>query len=163
MAFTNLDDLEAYIKEQIASSLSSDVAEKVKEIESDMVQKDVFNAYSTFEYTRRSVGGLEDISNMITSEPIIVGNQIIITIENQTKGYSDPSFYIAPLVDYGDAALFSNQGQGEYTWKFNRAGTEYRFLQPRPFIEDTIAELLSTGIHIDVLQKSLESKGFSFK
>lgn len=163
MPFNNLDELESYIKEQIASSLSSDVAESVKEVERNMIQKDVFAVYDPFSYERRASGGLDDISNMVTSEPTIIGNQIILSISNVTTGYNETNFYIAPLVEYGDSAYNSDVGQGEYTWKYNREGTAMKFLKPRPFNEDTINELEMSEEHILVLMKSLQQKGFTFK
>lgn len=164
MPFNNLTDLENYIKKQIASSMVSDVAESIKEVEIEMIQKDVFNPYTPFLYQRRSVGGIDDPSNMNTSEPNIVGNQISISISNDATGFNDTTFKIAPLIEYGDAKYTGNDvGQGEYDFKFNHVGTEDKFLSPRPFIEDTVQTVESTGLHIETLKKSLQSKGFTFK
>lgn len=156
MAFDNLGDLFKEITKQVKESLHTDVSEKVKEVEKRHVGSDVFNKYDPFVYERRKKGGLDDVSNMV-SDTEVIGDQIILSVVNNTRGSDEPDLYIAPLVEYGD-----NNGYGEYMYKFNRDHTEYKFLAPRPFTEETINELAITKEHEKVLKDSLKSKGFKF-
>lgn len=156
MAFKNLDDLFRHVKKEVQESMKSDVSEVVKDVQQYAIEKEVYDKYDPFNYSRRKEnGGLQDKDNMIEVVDV-VGNQIILSITNETRGKNEKSLYIAPLVEYGDGV------HGEYQYKANRDGTEYRYLDPRPFTSRTIEELSRTGIHIDTLVSSLTSKGFKF-
>lgn len=153
-SFNNLEDLFKALPSIIAESME-DVAPKIKEVESKHVQSDVFDKYDPYVYQRRENGGLDDVTNM--PHKVYANRDIIkLEIENTTRGSDDTSFYIAGLVEYGH-----QNGYGEYDYDYNRDGTQYLFLQPRPFMSNTVRELSTTKKHIQWMKESLRARGIN--
>lgn len=162
----SLDSLFSAIKDELADSMRKHVAPEVKHIQSIMIQEHVYDVYNViggnkqepYVYERRGTsGGLADTQNMI-EEVDRIGNEVVLSVTNRTKGQDQTSLYIAPLVEYGDGA-----GYGEYQYKTNRDDTSYQYLQARPFTQKTVDRLRETNIHIDKLRDSLKSKGYKIK
>lgn len=161
--FDKVSELMKYVQKEIADSLEKDVVPEIKNIEREEIQKVVYDAYNNlgtvridpYEYQRRmDHGGLSDPNNMIEVVEI-VGNEVILSVANKTKGQDNPSYYIAELVEYGDG-----YNGMEYDYKQNRDNTAYQYLNPRPFTAETVKRLESQGIHMQKLIDSLKGKGF---
>lgn len=143
--FNSIADLEAYINKQIQESLQTDVAQKVIDIAQDHVQTDVYDVYAPKEYTRTG-----QLKQDFVATPIPNG----IEIENTR---SDGERYIPEIIEYGHDK--SEQGY-EYPAYYP---TGDNFIQPRPFIENTVKELETGNIHVTELKKSLQNKGFNIE
>jgi hypothetical protein len=158
--FNSIKDLEKYLNKQMADVLQNEVAEKVKDVEQESIDRTVYGGYQptspdsepwVYE-RRRDDGGLRDRRNM--EETVVhTSNGVELSIENTTTG-SDDDFEIADLVEYGDGA----NGK-EYSFKSNRDNTAYQYLRGRPFTKETVEELERTGEHVDEMRKGLRRKG----
>jgi hypothetical protein len=159
--FNDLNKMLKYLQQDVLDSMSKDVADKVKEVEQKHVQDDVFDAYpGQHSYQRRSSYGLDDPNNMIEDFKI-VGDQVILTVSNMTRGKDETDRYIADLVEYGDSSVNPNQGQGIYQYQYN--GSQYTYMNPRPFLERTIEDLEKNQQHKETLKNSLKRKGYDVK
>lgn len=163
--FNNFDDLMKFIKQEVADSMQTDVAEVVKQVEQEMIQIDVYDVYNIVNgvhqepyvhVRRKTYGGLQDTQNMKAEIVEVSNDNVVLSITNETRGDKQTSLYVAPLVEYGDMS-----GYGEYNYKTNRDGTAWQYLQARPFTADTIKELEASGKHVNALRESLIRKGFN--
>ena len=109
------------LQEQIGDVLKNEVAEKIKDIEQETIQEEVYDVYNIvdgnwqepFMYERRydKKGGLQSRDSMKAE---LSPDNTTLTITNIAKGQDDSNLYIAPLVEYGDKVY------GEYDYKKNR-------------------------------------------
>jgi hypothetical protein len=160
--YTNLDELFKDLFREVSKSMKSDVSEVAKDEEVIAIQKEVFDAYPhPTMYERRKTGGIDDRANMkdyIDED----GDSITLTITNETPpsdGINNVD-NLAGLIEFGD-----NNGYGEYDYKTNKGGKAYgevdayKYLNPRPFTEQTIESLRESGAVEKALKDSLNSKG----
>ncbi|PAV30164.1 hypothetical protein CIL05_06770 [Virgibacillus profundi] len=159
---SNLAELNEYLKTQLSSVMKQELAQVVKETESDMVEKEVYNRYKPspkgkpWTYQRRGTdkgsGGLGDIENMkAETAPTLTG--VELTVTNTTTGQQDTDMQIADLVEGGD-----NTNGKEYKHKGDGSG---EYLEARPFQKETLRELQESGKAVDVLKKGLRARGLS--
>ena len=120
--YTDIDELVNDLINDLSSSLGKEIGEEMKKIEQEVIDSNVYGAYSPKEYERRGKGGgIGSEGNMeVTVTP--TGDGVTIELHNSTTGNS----------------LYRNYWQGEiqdlietgnYLWECG--------CQPRPFIEDT--------------------------
>ncbi len=156
----NLDDLFKIIGEEVKESMEESVSTKIKQVEAEHVQSDVYDAYTgqdPYHERRGSLGGLADTSNMIHTVTSTV-NGLELFVKNITKGNQnvyktdpvDNNNYLAGIIEYG-------RDSGRYMT--NKTGTQNQYLQPRPFISNSVQELSRTLEHVTELKKSLKRKG----
>lgn len=159
----NLKRLEVRLLKQLETVLKNEVSRTIKNIQSDQVDKVVYDAYhsesdSEYAYRRRGSNdfGLADTRNMIENVwPMHSGFRL--NIQNHALS-EDGTFEIASLVEGGDGA----QGRRyEYTQtKSNKAGSRAEdYLKPRPFQQATVNELVSNKEHIRALKMGLRNAG----
>jgi len=143
MTFKNIKSLEKHLKNKINNALLNEVADTIKDTESEQVDKIVYS-YPNKYYRRRGShgGGLGDITNM-TSEMVDDG---VLAVKNRTP----PNPY------YSHDAL-----NGEFIDYAVEYGVDYDFLNPgaRPFIERTKDELRSNGELVNAMKKGLKRQG----
>jgi hypothetical protein len=152
---TNFNQLFSILDSEMKEIVDNDVAEVVKEIQSQEVHDTVYDVYTPFRYERRSdYGGLSDTRNMFHTVADTM-NGLQLTIRNNTTGSYDNNFQIAGLIEYGH-----DMGYGSYDYDYNRENTEWKFMQPRPFISNTILRLERTLEHVNAMRRGLQNKGF---
>lgn len=135
----SLKSLFADMEAKANSIMANDVFDKVVEVQSEMVEKHVYDAYDPTAYSRRGRnGGLADPNNNVATFFSINGAMQML-IQNITTG-SDEGTYIAGLVEYGH-----NNGYGKYQYPYSST-QDPNFLLPRPFISETIKHLQASGI-----------------
>lgn len=152
-SFNSLSDLEKYIRGAIKNSLKNEVFETVRDVEQQHIDDDVYGVYKPAMYKRRKTdrGLIADDSikkTMIGDDTLQVTNiakpnpigypQSQVT----TKGKN-----LAMLVEGGDGA------SGFYDFP---SDDEDAYMNPRPFTQNTIEELATTGKHIKALQDGLK-------
>lgn len=154
----------------IKDAFRTEVAEKVKEVESQKVEEIVYHRYNPPELhlpRRKEHVGLKDKRNMkhtISTN----GEDILLEVKNMTDGnpYADdtdltkPPNFLAGIIEYGRLP----QKKGKFA--YNRWGKEHpatQFLQPRPFTKETVRELKRTGEHVDVFIKGMKRNGFNLE
>ena len=150
----NLQELRNEIMKRVNTSLKEDVGEKVKEIMLEHIETDVYNAYEPKTYSRRSDdGGLSDPDNIVVQREY----DGIVSIENVTVGRE---FYFqdreAIRSDNADSPLtpIIETGKGYDYW--NKSF-------PRPFVKNTVDEIVQDKIIENTLKKGLKKQGLEVK
>jgi hypothetical protein len=154
--FNNLDDLENYIREHLKDTLKNEVVQKIKEVEIEVIEKEVYDVYPNPKvYQRRGANeGLLDIRN-IEANPLFNGNYY--SIKNVTKKYQ-VNEYLAPLIEYGHTRAMALGDQGYSFPNFQLA-----YMYPRPFTERTYERLASGKEHVEAMKEGLEKRGLDTK
>lgn len=135
----NLNELAKYVNAQSKQSLKDEIAPLVKSKMQEHVESDVYQAYTPELYSR--TGGLKrDIDIQETVNGVAI-------IPNRTD--EDTGKYIPEVIETGKGYSFSGYGLG--------------YERPRPFVENTVKELQSSGEHVKRLKQSLQTKGISAK
>ena len=146
--FTNTTQLLNYFKLQLTASLK-ETGEYVESKVKEQIDQDVYS-YTPSQYDR--TGDLK--SSVINREPINTGDTVSVSVEHDTSliyyhisqvDGMDVSPYIPYYVNDGAGPLF---GEGFWT-------------QKRDYINHARDSLRSTGSHIEVLRRSLKSKGIN--
>ena len=126
------------------------IAEEMKNIEQEVIEEVVYNAYNPTYYERRTKGGLSDKENM--KETIAFKeNNLEIRVENVTKGnaeYSDTEGY---TTGYIDEIIETGQGYGYDLDNYFGA---------RPFTEITQNVIDYTDRIEKIIEEELRKKGF---
>ncbi len=150
MDFNNNKELKEAIEKQFAEALNKPVVNKLKEIEKEVIDDKVLGVYDPLDYTRRAVGGIDDVRNMkhtVNKQ----GDKIVLSVENETDTFNDRDYdLITAIVQGGD--FF------EYPYK-NRDSNTYTYLKERDFISE-IRERIKKGEIAEELKKELIKKGF---
>lgn len=163
MAATTFDELKKQIEARVKKALVEDVAEVVKENESDAIEELVYTIYSDppVEYDRRMRdGGLSDPKNMKVRA---LGNRI--EVYNNTPlnpDYpNDKAYSLDLLVEYGDRGP-----GGEYLYKTvdpTKKPEGPTYLLPRPFTKVTVQTLRANKQHVNALRYGLMRSGAKVK
>lgn len=166
--FNNLDDLSKYVVNIAKDSLKNEIFDIVRKEEQEKIQEEVYDKYriknnekkEPFIYSRRMTsGGLKDEKNIKGKVKKISNGEVELEVTNITKGndaYKSTlaGKEIAEVIEYGHGynGLY-------YDYPYNRDGTAWQFLNPRPFIQKTIEELENNKKYIDEFKKALNNKG----
>lgn len=131
-------ELNAYLQKQVQATLENEVAETVKDVMQDHIQKDVYDVYTPKQHIRDGYnGGLIDRDN-IESRSIKDG----IEVENITK---HDGKYIPAVIETGEGYTYSGYG--------------YEYEEPRPFIANSRMDLQKNKQHVQALKDGLKEKG----
>lgn len=187
MAAATFEELKKQIEARVKKALVEDVAEVVKENESDTIERVVYGVYSdppVVYRRRRGSGGLSDPDNM----HVRVLDNAIEVLNNTPPNYAyngheedDYRFErsilgsgvwyesgdgctirypvgLDELVEYGDGGP-----GGEYTHKHSSKPEGPTFLEPRPFTQETINTLRANKQHVNALRYGLMRSGARVK
>ena len=142
MEFSDFESLKQYVKGAISDTLD-DVAIEIGADFMENATTDVYDAYSPFVYERAY-----SLTNLSTYDISKEGdNQVNITV-NHPHG---------ELIEYGHG-----YNGDHYQFPFNRDGTAWMFLRPRPFYRHTV-EALRGGRLADLMRDGLNSRGLDVK
>ena len=179
MKFTSIAALKAHIEKKVAEALKDEVATVIRDVHIDAIQEEVYDAYpETVLYRRRMYdGGLADPDNM---PAIVTGTTLVMRNVTQPNEEYDQFnwrhrgmlrtqysydgcersyvFDLPALIEYGDAGIV-----GGYTHKHSSMPWGPTFLEPRPFMQRTKAELRQHKYHVNALNYGLRKKGLRVK
>lgn len=106
-----IDDIYDKLLNDIKKEIAPKIAEEMKNIEQEVIEEVVYNAYTPIYYERRTSGGLSDKKNM--KETIAFkGNDLEIKVKNVTKGNSEYSDAEGYTDGYIDEIIETGQGYG---------------------------------------------------
>ena len=143
LVFDNLSALQKHINEAIADALGNEVAEEIKQTESEVIDRVVYH-FAPSLYVRRTNGGLGDTSNMsaeVTGGFLVVKNLTPPNPDYRHTKLNSP--YIASAVEFGERYDF------------------WRDSYPRPFTAETAKALQTNKNHIKALRRGLRRKGIN--
>ena len=125
--YDDIEELYMALLNEIKDVVADEVAKKMKKIEQEVIDKNVYSAFNPKVYERRKDnGGLRSEDNMVT-DISTTSDGVIIEIENMTTGNERYNDYwkgeIQPLIE-----------SGSYMWNGQNP-------PPRPFIDDTQKEV----------------------
>ncbi|HDK7195063.1 TPA: hypothetical protein PTV74_003373 [Clostridium botulinum] len=155
MDFDDLKDLYKYVEKAHEEAACNDVPKVTKEVESDVVDEDVYSRYNNDDRRGKHGGGLGDVKNMETHISK-VGNVIEIEITNETP-LDSPNDGISRNYRLDEAIEY---GRDYYEYpKGNRDESTYTYLKPRPFTEKTELRLFATKEHEKAYKNAMKAKG----
>ena len=147
--FTEVDDLMQAIQDDIEETLADDVLEVIRDIEIEHVYTDVLAQYQPQIYERRSTGGISDRKNIQGGV-----KDMELDVYNRTK--FDPGY---GTYNHGEGlAELINDGNKRYFYDYYG-----KFVQPRPFIDNTEAEIMHGKLVDWALEKGLRKRGNEVK
>ena len=148
--YSNLDMFLKNLQSDIQDTLSKEVFEEVRSIELEHIQKDVFDAYQPKIYERRSIGGINDLRNIVgrvMAMTLYVNN---ITEYNLGYGTYNRGNTLATLI---------NEGEGsKHKLYYDFTGN---FIQPRPFLDNTQEEVDKSRRVEKALNRGLKNRGYT--
>ena len=159
MAATTFEELKKQIEARVKKALVEDVAEVVKENESDAIERVVYGVYSdppVYNYTPPNYaynGHEEDAYHMERS--ILGSGAWYESGDGCTIRYP---VGLDDLVEYGDGGP-----GGEYTHKHSTKPEGPTFLEPRPFTQETVNTLRANKQHVNALRYGLMRSGAKVK
>ena len=126
-SYDDIEELYADLLNEIKNTVADEIAKEMKKIEQEVIDRNVYSAFSPKVYERRKDdGGLRSEDNMVEGISID-GDSVIIEVENMTTGNERYNDYwkgeIQPLIE-----------SGSYMWNG-------KMPPPRPFIDDTQREI----------------------
>ena len=126
-SYDDIEELYADLLNEIKNTVAKEIAKEMKKIEQEVIDRNVYSAFSPKVYERRKDdGGLRSEGNMVEGISID-GDSVIIEVENMTTGNERYNDYwkgeIQPLIE-----------SGSYMWNG-------KMPPPRPFIDDTQREV----------------------
>ena len=126
-SYDDIEELYADLLNEIKNTVADEIAKEMKKIEQEVIDRNVYSAFSPKVYERRKDdGGLRSEDNMVEGISID-GDSVIIEVENMTTGNERYNDYwkgeIQPLIE-----------SGSYMWNG-------KMPLPRPFIDDTQREV----------------------
>lgn len=139
--FKDLDSLWKYAQKEIKDVMKNEVIEAIKDVEQEVIQEVVLDAYEPAYYDRRSEEsegkeGLISRENMIPD--YVEGKDYIeVNVTNDTRGDTDypgsTNDFIDEIIEYGTG----------YTWTESEI---YKSKLPRPFTAVTQERIDNSGI-----------------
>ena len=126
-SYDDIEELYADLLNEIKNTVAKEIAKEMKKIEQEVIDRNVYSAFSPKVYERRKDdGGLRSEDNMVEGISID-GDSVIIEVENMTTGNERYNDYwkgeIQPLIE-----------SGSYMWNG-------KMPPPRPFIDDAQREV----------------------
>lgn len=152
--FTNLADLEKYIKNQFASTIwmNQGIKEVIADEMSQAVEDIVYTAHEPETYKRRKNNdGLSDVRNVEITYIKPVNEGVYVVIENLTEGNDSlEGQFITDLIEEGGTTGWDDP-YGVWT-------------EPRPFVEVTVNRIKANPTRLtDEVKKSLRAIGLNVK
>lgn len=150
-AYDDVNVLLKDLKADIEDTLMDEVLDEVKFIELKHIEDDVLSTYSPKIYQRRAFGGIDDPENIVgevIDMHLVVDN---ITPFNSGYGTYNSGVGLANLI---------NDGESRYGYFYDYHG---EFIQPRPFINNTIEEIENTDSVENALKKGLKKRKYDVK
>ena len=168
MVCKDIKELEKELQDRIDAALLTDVAEMVRDVMTDHINRDVYDVYEPSQYTRRyNESGIDinsrfdDTNNTGLLDPANITAYIdrtgILTVENDTVGskyyYKKGSKVISKNAGKPIAGVIET-GNGYDVWDD---------AEPRPFIANTRDEIREGDYHIKALKQALKRMGLDVK
>ena len=145
-----IDDIYNKLLKDIEKEIAPKIAEEMKNIEQEVIEDVVYNAYTPIYYERRTSGGLGDKENM--KETIVSKeNNIEIKVKNVTKGNSEYSDAEGYTTGYIDEIIETGQGYG-YDLD--------SYIGARPFTEISQNVIDYTDKIVKLFEEELRKKGW---
>lgn len=161
MICKNLKELEKELYKRINIALDTEVADTVKEVMTDHIIQDVYDAYEPTAYQRRyDDGGLLDPDNIIATlgnngemlvQNVALGNDSVYMEDSISRVYYSSyniNKFIAPIIETGIG--------------YDVGGWDYDCV-PRPFIQNTHDDLEQNHYHTEAMKRSLKKQGLEVK
>ena len=151
--FKDMKTLMNYVQKKVDLSLQNEVFKAVRDVEIEHIESDVYAEYpNPIDYERRKDdGGLTDLDNY---ECVVNNGTMYMTnTTNSNDEYGTEKENLIGLIEYGD-----NRGYGRYDFpeeEKKRKNKRYKYLKPRPFIQNTREDLEENKQHLFALKKGL--------
>ena len=155
MICKNLKELEKELYKRINIALDTDVTDIVKDVMTDHIIQDVYEAYEPTVYQRRYTnGGLLDPDNIIAT----LGNNGEMLVQNVAMGNE---YYYIPSIKRS----FRSANADKFISPIIEYGIDYDVVGvfPRPFMQNTHDDLEQNHYHTQAMKQSLKKQGLEVK
>lgn len=141
------------LRSDIENVLMDEVLDKVREIEIEHIEEDVYSVYQPSIYRRRKKnGGLSDPENIIGT----IEGDMQLVVENITpfnEEYGGNS-------GIGLAEMVNEGGNSEHDYDYGFRSIEAPYSKPRPFLDNTIEEIENTNSVENTLANGLRKRKY---
>lgn len=168
MRVNNFKDLEKEIMKRINFALDEDVADTVKDVMTDHIIQDVYEAYEPRMYVRRYNQSGNDINSPFDDSDntgLLDPNNIISTIDGE-GGLSVQNITLGSRYYYKGRKRRVSSHAGEPIAEVIETGKGYdvwKDAEPRPFMQNTHDDLKDNNFHIKALKEGLRKQGLEVK
>lgn len=146
--YDDVDDLLRDLKSDIEDTLMDEVLDEVRNIEIEHIEQDVFSVYSPSIYKRRLSDGIDDPDNIVGKV-----RDLQLEVDNVAEFNDDYGTY-----NHGRGlADLINDGERRSGFYYDYPG---EFENPRPFIDNTMAEIERTSSVEDALAEGLKKRNY---
>lgn len=157
MLCKNLKELKKELKKRINLALDENVTDVIKDVMTDHIIQDVYDAYEPVGYSRRfDNDGLLDEENIVSTvndnnelsvRNVTTGSRYYTVNEKKytSKNYNKP---IARIIESGN-------GYDVHNWDYDGV--------PRPFIKNTRDDLEQNHYHTEAMKQGLKKQGLDVK
>ena len=136
--FDSIEDLAEYVLNDFKKVIETEGLEKVRDIETEEIQENVYDVYEPTYYKRRyENGGLKDRDNIVTEGVVVWKDGLEVQFTNDTMN--------AWGTDYLDKFIEEGYKPKDSVWN-----------KPRPFVKPTIDRLKSENVIENVLKDNLD-------
>jgi uncharacterized protein YgfB (UPF0149 family) len=154
--YKNWDALMKAVQKKVDSTLQNEVFEEARDVCQKHIDEDVYGAYSPTSYQRRDMsGGLianENIIGEMTGNVLEVKDIAQLNTSEGKQTYNSQT-YLAQIIEYGKAYT------GNAVYLFDRDMSDQPWANPRPFIQNTIEDLIINKQHIKAMKAGLAQRG----
>lgn len=142
------------LRSDIENVLMDEVLDKVREIEIEHIEEDVYSVYQPSIYRRRKKnGGLSDPENIIGT----IEGDMQLVVENITSFNEE---YGGKNGGEGLAEMVNDGGNSEHDYDYGFRGIEAPYSKPRPFLDNTIEEIENTNSVENTLANGLRKRKY---
>lgn len=136
--FDSIEDLAEYVLNDFKKIIETEGLERVRDIETEEIQENVYDVYEPTYYKRRYENkGLKDRDNIVTEGVVVWRDGLEVQFTNNTMN--------AKGNDYLDEYIEEGYKPKDKVWN-----------KPRPFVKPTIDRLQSENIIENVLIDNLD-------
>lgn len=163
----NMKELEKELLNRINIALDEDVADVVKNVMTDHILQDVYDARPEGAYVRRYNQSGNDINSPFDDTDntgLLDPNTIIATIDGD-GGLKVENVTLGSKYYYKDGEKKTSQNAGKPIAEVIETGEGYDIanIKPRPFMENTAEDIKEHNYHIQALKDGLKKLGLEVK
>lgn len=142
------------LRSDIENVLMDEVLDKVREIEIEHIEEDVYSVYQPSIYRRRKKnGGLSDPENIIGT----IEGDMQLVVENITSFNEE---YEGRNSGTGLAEMVNDGGNSEHDYDYGFRSIEAPYSKSRPFLDNTIEEIENTNSVENTLANGLRKRKY---
>jgi len=153
--FDNFKQLKKYFEESIKESINEDVKKEIITTIREHIEKDVNSVYDPTVYDRENY-----LEKSLVGETNKTQGGINLEVSHDESEMYYNSVVTGSSIDGNAVASWIEKGEIYPLWGYtSKDGESFTYLEPRPYMKNSIKELKDEKVISHVLKKSLKEKG----